>query len=64
MSGVVEKGRMELMGYKTAGMSERYAHLPLDYKRAAVAKLPTLGTSFRAPAILPIGGNGESSRLR
>ena len=43
MSGTIDKGRMELMGHKTPSMSMRYAHLSMDYKRAAVAKLPSFG---------------------
>ena len=32
---------MELMGHKTASMTMRYSHVSVEYKRQAVAKLPT-----------------------
>jgi integrase len=37
MNGVPDKGRMELMGHKTAEMTARYTHLSVEYKRQAVA---------------------------
>ncbi len=52
MGNVADKGRMELMGHKTPSMSARYAHLSMDYKRDAVAKLPTL-TETESPQISP-----------
>ena len=54
MGNVADKGRMELMGHKTPSMSARYAHLSMDYKRDAVAKLPTLGIlGSESPQISP-----------
>ncbi len=41
MNGTAPKARMELMGHKTASMTMRYSHLSVEYKRQAVAKLPT-----------------------
>src|SRR5262249_49908819 len=38
-----DKGRMELMGHKTAEMTARYTHLSVEYKRQAVAGLPQFG---------------------
>lgn len=43
MNGVPDKGRMELMGHKTAEMTARYTHLSVEYKRQAVAGLPQFG---------------------
>jgi hypothetical protein len=35
---------MELVGHATVTMSARYTHTGIDSLRAAVAKLPSLGT--------------------
>ena len=43
MNGVPDKGRMELMGHRTAEMTARYTHLSVEYKRQAVAGLPQFG---------------------
>ena len=43
MSGTAPKAMMELMGHKTASMTMRYSHLSVEYKRQAVAKLPSFG---------------------
>jgi hypothetical protein len=43
MNGTAPKAMMELMGHKTASMTMRYSHLSVEYKRQAVAKLPTFG---------------------
>ncbi len=40
INNVPDKGRMELMGHKDPKMTMRYTHLSMDYKRAAVNKLP------------------------
>ena len=55
MGDVADKGRMELMGHKTPSMSARYAHLSMDYKRDAVAKLPAL-TEAESPQNPPSEG--------
>jgi hypothetical protein len=42
------------MGHKTALMTMRYSHLSVEYKRQAVAKLPTFGTlEGRVPSKSP-----------
>lgn len=46
MNGVPDKGRMELMGHKTAEMTARYTHLSVEYKRQAVASLPQFGKAI------------------
>lgn len=43
MNGTALKSIMELMGHRTVSMTMRYAHLSVDSKRQAVAKLPTFG---------------------
>jgi integrase len=43
MNGVPDKGRMELMGHKTAEMTARYTHLSPGYMRQAIASLPQFG---------------------
>jgi integrase len=54
MNGVTDKGRMELMGHRTALMSLRYAHLSVEYKRQAVAKLPSFrNLEGKSPQIPP-----------
>jgi hypothetical protein len=37
------KAMQELMGHKRVEMTMRYTHLSVDYKRSAVAKLPSFG---------------------
>ena len=67
MAGVIDKGRMELMGHKAPAMSMRYAHLSMDYKRQAVAKLPRFGSGEREAELQRIAQQepaGESGRLR
>ena len=40
-NGTDIKARMELMRHKTPAMTMRYSHLSVEYKRAAVANLPS-----------------------
>ena len=55
MSGGGEKLSDGTEGHKTARISARYAHLSLDCKRDAVAKLPTLGhQTSESPRISPL----------
>jgi hypothetical protein len=37
------QGMQELMGHKRIEMTMSYTHLSVDYKRSAVAKLPSFG---------------------
>jgi hypothetical protein len=51
-----KKAMMELMGHKRPEMTMRYTHLSLDYKRAAVGKLPAFGdikSGSESPQISP-----------
>jgi integrase len=43
MANTNPKAMMELMGHKRPEMTLRYTHLSVDYKRSAVAKLPSFG---------------------
>jgi integrase len=43
MANTNPKAMQELMGHKRIEMTMRYTHLSVDYKRAAVAKLPSFG---------------------
>jgi hypothetical protein len=62
---VPDKGRMELMGHKTAEMTARYAHSSVEYKRQAVAGLPQFGgdSRIRVTANFTTGGFGECGSL-
>ena len=40
-NGTDIKARMDLMRHKTPSMTMRYSHLSVEYKRSAVAKLPS-----------------------
>jgi integrase len=56
MGSVDQKAMMELMGHKRPEMTMRYTHLSLDYKRAAVGKLPAFGdikSGSESPQISP-----------
>ena len=43
MNNTNPKAMQELMSHKRIEMTMRYTHLSVDYKRAAVAKLPSFG---------------------
>jgi integrase len=60
MNGVVEKARADLMGHSDTKMQARYSHLSMDYHRAAVAKLPTLGhLAAQSPSDPPSAGEAK-----
>lgn len=45
------KARMELMRHKTPAMTIRYSHLSVEYKRHAIAALPTFGVDMESQQI-------------
>jgi len=46
MANTNQKAMMELMGHRDPKMTLRYTHLSVDYKRQAVAKLPSFGAGI------------------
>jgi len=50
-NGVDLKARMELMRHKTPAMTMGYSHLSVEYKRQAIAVLPTFGIDMESQQI-------------
>ena len=63
MNGVPDKGRMELMGHKTAEMTARYTHLSVEYKRQAVANLPQFGKAVLESESQQISQQAEETKV-
>ena len=64
-NGTAPKAMMELIGHKTPAMTMRYSHLSVEYKRQAVAKLPSFGNlETESPQKSPRDREKESSSFR
>jgi integrase len=63
MNNVPDKGRMELMGHKDPKMTMRYTHLSMDYKRAAVNKLPRFKVEETETESQQISQQQETSKV-
>jgi hypothetical protein len=50
-NGVDIEARMELMRHKTPAMTMRSSHLSVEYKRQAIAALPTFGIDLESQQI-------------
>jgi hypothetical protein len=63
VNNVPDKGRMELMGHKTAEMTARYTHLSVEYKRQAVAGLPQFGKDVLESESQQISRQADSANV-
>jgi integrase len=50
-NGTDIKARMELMRHKTPAMTLRYSHLSVEYKRQAIAELPSFAAEMESQQI-------------
>ena len=50
-NGVDIKAPIELMRHKSPAMTMRYSHLSVEYKRQAIAGLPTFGIDMESQQI-------------
>jgi hypothetical protein len=50
-NGTDIKARMELMRHKTPSMTMRYSHLCVEYKRQAIAELPSFSAEMESQQI-------------
>jgi hypothetical protein len=64
MANVNVKAMQELMGHKRIEMTMRYTHLSVDYKRSAVAKLPSFGKMGTELQQISQCGKGPSCGFR